>query len=134
MSRLTLSNTNPLRVIEFIIGLVTVISGIYVLSPLLDFSIDNNGPSPLVQALAGSLGITLFGLFYTASGVVLLAGLYKRKARWRALGLFWDGLTRLYVVIATLLIQGLTPISWVSGFTISLICFTLWLANKEKRV
>jgi hypothetical protein len=125
---------NPVATIEAVIGIATIIAGLYVLSPLLDISVADNGPTPFVKALASGVGLVLFGVAYTASGFMMLLGLFKKDMRLRTSGLFLNGLTRMYVTIVTLLVQGPLPLSWISNFLVGLVVFILWWHHKKRQV
>lgn len=117
---------SPLIVIEWIIAIFTTIGAVYTLSPMLDFSIAQNGPTPFVSVVGSDLGITIFGIVFLISALILVYGIVRRKQGWRSLGLFLNGLTRLYIIIATFLATGPFPFTWLSNAAVMVMAFYIW--------
>jgi hypothetical protein len=121
-------NRTPLKVIKWIISIVSIVGGLYVMSPLLNYSSANFGAGALAQTIANPTGIFIFGFLFFASGALLAAGLIWDKKSWRAYGLFANILLRVYSLIGTWLTIGFLPLSWLSNFALILIAIVVYLA------
>lgn len=121
---------SPLTIVELIVGIATVISGVYVLTPLIDYSTYLHGATPLVATLGSALGIHIFGAFYLLSGLLIIYGIFKRNYRARSVGLFMNILGRTYILLAGFLIQGFLPFTWLNPFVMILIVTICWLVVK----
>lgn len=120
------ATTIPLLVVQWIIAISAIIGGIYVVSPFMRLSILFNGKSAVIQTVGSEWGIYLFGGMFILSGVLMIAGIILRKVQLRSLGLFINGLCRLYAIIAAILAVGILPLTWLSNFTIMCIVFYIW--------
>lgn len=119
---------SPLKVIKWIIAIVSIIGGLYVMSPLLTYSSATFGAGALAQTIANPTGIFIFGFLFFASGALLAAGLVWDKKSWRAYGLFANILLRIYSLIGTWLTIGFLPLTWLSNFALILIAIVVYLA------
>lgn len=119
---------SPLKVIKWIIAIVSIIGGLYVMSPLLTYSSATFGAGALAQTIANPTGIFIFGFLFSASGALLAAGLVWDKKSWRAYGLFANILLRIYSLIGTWLTIGFLPLTWLSNFALILIAIVVYLA------
>lgn len=117
---------NPLIVIEWIIAIATIVGGAYMLSPLLQHSIAVNGASPFIRTMASETAINIYAVIYLLTGLLLIAGIVKRKVKWRSFALFFNGLARLFVLLGTLLAQGLLPATWINTAVVMVIVFYIW--------
>lgn len=124
--------TPPLRWIEWVLSVFGLVGGVYLLSPLLDLSATLHGASPLVSALASSLGIYGLGLAIIVSSVLMIVGAVKNKDSIVSTGLFWTAMWRLYIFLVTMIAVGPLPISWMSNFMLLLICIILYVHHKVK--
>jgi len=120
------ATTTPLLVIQTIIGISTIIGGLYLVSPFMQASIRLVGRSAFLETASSEIGILIFAAIFIFSGILMLAGVYARKVRWRSTGLFINGLCRFYVIFATFLSQGILPLTWFSGAVIMVIVFYMW--------
>jgi hypothetical protein len=119
---------SPLKVIKWIIAIVSIVGGLYVMSPLLNYSTAAFGAGALAQTIANPIGIFTFGLLFTASGALLVAGLIWNKKTWRAYGLLANIALRIYSLIGTWLTVGFLPLSWLSNLAVILIAIVVYLA------
>ena len=119
---------SPLKVIKWIIAIVSIVGGLYVMSPLLSYSTAAFGAGALAQTIANPVGIFIFGFLFFASGALLAAGLIWDKKTWRAYGLFANILLRIYSLIGTWLTVGFLPLSWLSNLAVVLIAIVVYLA------
>lgn len=117
------------RAIEYIIAIVTIVSGVYVLSPFLTLSTSINGPSPLIATLGSTLAVHIYGVFLLIAGFLLLYGLIKHKNWPCRQGLLIIALTRLYGVFGAIIVIGILPLTWLPTFTVFLIVSVLWWAR-----
>lgn len=85
-----------------------------------------------MQVIASDLGILILGLVTSIAAALVLAGIVRGTKTLRATGLFTMGLIRLYVLLATWLINGLLPVSWLSNATLMAITFYLWWKTKGR--
>lgn len=129
-------NRSPLKVIKWIIAIVSIAGGIYVMSPLLVYSTTNFGAGALAQTIANPAGIFIFGLLFFASGALIVVGLIWDKKTLRAYGLFANILLRIYSLIGTWLTVGFLPLSWLSNFALIMIAIVVYLAVRweQKKV
>lgn len=123
---------NPLSATAFIIGVSTVVGGVYLLSPLLVISTVINGASPLVNVLGTGLGIWAFGLYFLASGIFLLLGLARNNVKFVRGGLLASILGRFYSILAYFIIIGPLPLTWLANLTVACISIVVWLALRDK--
>lgn len=117
---------NPLTIVEFVIGAASVIAGIYIMSPALAYSTQINGAGAIVSMLGHPIGLTIYGFIFFISGAIMIAGIVKRRYKWRSTGLFMNACVRTYGLIGTFIIQGILPLSWLSSLVvliIVLICY-----------
>jgi len=119
---------SPLKIIKWIIALTSIAGGLYVMSPLLQYSTAAFGAGALAQTIANPVGILIFGFLFFASGALLVAGLVWDKKSWRAYGLLANIFCRTYALIGTWLTIGFLPLSWLSNFAIVLIAIVVYLA------
>ncbi len=121
---------NPIKSIQWIIAVQTIVGGIYLVSPLVEYVSNNVAPSALVQIISSSTGIAIVGIIFLLSGTILTIGLLKDKPQWRATGLFVSAGVRLYGLWAVWLINGFLPLTWLGNFTIMLITIVLYFVTK----
>ena len=121
---------NPLTIVEFIIAVASIIGGVYVASPLIIYSSLVNGATPLVAALAHPVALVAFGVLLALSGIIVIAGIFMHRYRWRANGLFLNILLRIYGIIVTFLIQGLLPLTWLATLTVTIIALVCYLYDR----
>lgn len=123
----TLGNvTNPLIIVQWIIAISAIVGGLYLLSPVWNASILINTTGPITQVIASTVGIALVALFAIFTGVLMIAGIVKRKVKWRSAGLFMQGMLRLYALLAGILINGFFPMTWLSSAVLLAITFYIW--------
>lgn len=116
----------PTLAMEWVIVILSFVQFAYTFSPLYTDSVAVHGLGPFATALAHPAIVALFvsGLFITA--VIMIYGLMKDSAGIRATGLFIQCLLRLYHVLTTLLVAGVTPFVWIYPAAIVLFCAILW--------
>jgi len=85
-----------------------------------------NGQSAFLQTAGSDIGLLLFGVVFILSGIIMVVGLMRRKVGWRSTGLFLNGLARFYVITATILAQGVLPLTWLSNLVVMAIVFYIW--------
>lgn len=123
---------NPVTIIERVISLITLVGGIYVLSPILSVPAQYVTGSVVSQIVVSQVGILAIGLFASAFALWNLYAIHKRSYRQRAASTFAMAMLRLYVILATILIVGLFPLSWLSSFTIVIILSVCYLYDRAK--
>jgi hypothetical protein len=119
---------NPLTIIELIIGISSIVGGLYVLSPFLAYSVSVNGAAPIVALLSHPISIYGYGLVYLFSGILIVFGIFKRRYRIRSAGLFVNILARIYGLCGTFIVQGLLPLTWISPLIVllvTIICYVV---------
>lgn len=126
--------SNPLIVVEWIIVLVTLVGTLWLFFPLFSGVEFVQSNSPIISIIASFLGILALAVVALGSNLLLIAGIVKRKAKWRSAALFTLGLLRLYAVLAGILINGLLPLTWLSSFGLMLICFYIWGRIRKRGV
>lgn len=126
-SRRRLGNSsNPLIIIEWIISISTIIGGLYLLSPVWKLGYVLNSTGPIAQAVTSEIGIVAVAVFAIFTGLLVIAGIIKRKVAWRSAGLFLNGMLRLYALIAGILLNGLFPMTWLSSAVVMCIALYIW--------
>lgn len=125
------NNTNPLIVVEWFISVSAIIGGLYLMSPVLRLNSIIHSNGAIAQAVTSDIGIVLVAAFAIFTGLLIVAGIIKRKASWRSAGLFLNGMLRLYALIAGILINGLLPLTWLSSAV--LLCITLYIWGRIRR-
>lgn len=118
--------SNPLIIVEWILAIVIVIGSTYLFFPVLSGVELINSASPIAHAIASTIGLLALASISLFSGLLLVAGITKRKVKWRSAALFISGLVRLYAFLAGVLINGLVPLTWLSSFALMLITFYIW--------
>lgn len=119
---------NPLTIVEIAIGIFSMVGGLYVVSPLLSYSVAINGASPIIALLSHPFAIIGYGLLFIISGALIIAGVIKRRYTLRSWGLFLNILLRIYSLIGTFLLQGFLPLTWLNSFLVLIIALICWVA------
>lgn len=118
----------PLRFVEWIISSAAIVSGLYVMSPLLNYSTATFGAGALAQTIAQPIGIFIFGFLMFASGALIVVGLIRDNKRFRAYGLFANFCCRSYALFGTWLTIGFLPLTWLASLAVLLITIIAYLA------
>ncbi len=121
-------NRTPLKMIKWIIATASIIGGLYVMSPLLNYSTAAFGAGALAQTIANPVGIFIFGFLFFASGALIVVGLIWDKKTLRAYGLFANIVLRTYSLLGTWLTIGFLPLTWLSNLAVLLIAIVVYLA------
>lgn len=124
--------TNPLIVIQWIIALISLVAGVYMVSPLLQLSIDLHGKSAFVATVGSNYGVVIFGCVFILSALLMIAGIVYRRVGLRSGGLFLNGLCRFYSIIATILAVGILPFTWASNALVMIIVFYIWSRIRKR--
>jgi len=95
-------------------------------SPLLSYSVMTNGATPLVATIANPIALICYGVFLLIAGALVVAGIIKRKYRWRSSGLFMIILIRTYGLLVGFLVAGFLPLTWLASLVVLLtavVCY-----------
>jgi hypothetical protein len=112
----------PIRQIEALMGLTSLIGAAYLFTPL--YAIGHAAhPSPLTTILTNS--ILIWGIVLALGAVLVLVGLFLESRRMRSTGLTLIFLSRLYQIIAIFIVVGPLPLQWLYPLTICLFCLVL---------
>lgn len=117
---------NPIRLIEWIIAVCTFATGIYVFTPLYDISTAAHGPGAIAQIAANPYTVVVYGLLLIVGAVLVMVGSKWKKPRIRSSGWFILIVVRFFQLLATFVVIGFLPISWIHPFTLLLIYLVLW--------
>ena len=114
---------SPLTVVELIISLVTVVGGLYLLAllPLVLESIAALQLSAVMAVIASPVAILVLIFWILGFAILDIIGIAKQNYRMRYYGLFGMILSRIYGLIASILYNGIFPITWLPNLTIILI-------------
>ena len=124
---------NPLIVVEMALAVQTLLGGAY----LLNFVLSNQkvaAGSAFIQIVASDFGIILFASLFILTGLIIIAGIVKRKVKWRQTGLFWNILTRFYALLTGLIANGLFPPSWLPSATLLFLALYTWRRIKSRGI
>jgi hypothetical protein len=125
-SRLVPARFEPVRAIEWVIAICTLMGGLYVFTPLYDISQRTAPVGVIAQIIQSQYSVVIFGILLIASAVLIIIGLKLNKPRLRSSGLFILIMVRTFQIISTFVIQGFLPITWIYPLTITLVCVVLW--------
>lgn len=117
----------PLKIIEWIISIVTIIGGLYVVSPLLSYSTANFGAGAIAQTIAHPIGILIFGVIFLVSGLLLAYGLLKDIPKVRSFALMMMIACRTYSLIGTWITIGFLPLTYLSNVALIFIAVVVYL-------
>jgi len=126
---------NPLIIVEWVLSIQTLIGGAYLLSPYLRTGLSIVNPeSQFLHVALSHWGLWLLGIFALLSALLIIAGIVKRRVRWRSAGLFLNGLARLYAIIGGFAAHGFIPLSWLSAAALMVFCFYIWGRIRKRGV
>lgn len=120
----------PLKIVEWILSSLAMIGGLYVMSPLLNYSTVMNGAGALAQTIAHPVGIFIYGLIFFVSGAILAVGLVRNKKQLRVIGLVSTTICRIYSLIGTWLTIGFLPSTWLNSLGIILVSVVIYFVIK----
>lgn len=118
---------SPLTIVELIVSIGAIVSGLYVISPMLAYSTSINGASAIVQILGHPVAIMLYGGLFLVSGVLSVFGIITRRTTLRSIGLFWQLAARTYGLLGTFLVQGFLPFTWWSSAIVLFISLVVYV-------
>lgn len=130
VEKLVTGRFRPLRAVEWIVSVCTLIGGVYVFTPIYRLSAQANGPGIIAQAVASPYLVLLFAAFLIIGSVLVIIGLRQLKPQLKSAGWFIIMLTRFFQILTTWLTMGLLPITWIYPFTLLLIIFILWCSAR----
>lgn len=132
-SKLTPSNYDPIRAIEWVIAILTALGGLYAFTPSYHH-VTQTQPSALASALASPALVKVFAAVVIIGALILICGLAMHKVRLLSAGLFIILLVRIFQFLITVIVSGFFPFTpWIFLFTVTVIVFLLWL-NVRLRV
>jgi len=118
--------SDPIRNIEWVIAICTLLGGLYIFTPLYDLSIARVGMSPFAAALANPISIFLWGAVLLVGAGLVIFGLVKNEPRFKSAGWFTIMLARFFQILTTWLVVGFLPITWIHPFTVFAVILILW--------
>lgn len=113
---------HPLIVIEAIIAVGLLVSGLYAVGPWYVA----NSTSPIGQAIDSTIVRTAIGGFYSISAATSLWGIFKGGREDRSIGLFLMFLSYSFMTILRWMAIGFTPLTWVFSLMLALIVAFLY--------
>ncbi|WNM73785.1 membrane protein [Streptomyces phage Sollertia] len=113
---------HPLVIIEVIIAVGLLVSGLYTMSWLYESSSN----TPIGQAIDSTYVRMTIGAFYSFSGLAIMAGAKKGGSRWESTGLFMASLSYGFMTLLRWLTIGFTPLTWVFSLTLMFIVAFLY--------
>lgn len=127
---LTGSKFNPVRAIEWVVALCTLIGGAYLFSPLYDFSVGH--ASAFALALAHPAIMALWASILLVGSLLVIAGLIINRPQLKSIGWFAMLLARFFQILTTWLMAGFYPIFWIYPFTVMLVMLLLWINARHE--
>ena len=125
---------DPIRIIECMLAFFTLLGGLYIISPLYEASVAENGTTSFARALNHEYIVVAWGAGLAAFSFFAVAGLYNRLPQLKSVGWFGIGLVRLFQSLTILFTTGAAPLSWAYPLTISCIAFVLWANARVETV
>lgn len=113
---------HPLVVIEVIIAVGLLVSGLYSLGPWYQV----NATTPIGKAIDSTIMRMSIGGFYSLSGAVSLWGIVVLRGHESSIGLFMMFLSYSFMTILRWMAIGFTPLTWVFSVTLALIVAFLY--------
>lgn len=113
---------HPLVVIEVIIAVGLLVSGLYAVGPWYV----TNSTTPIGQAIDSTAIRMSIGGFYTLSAATSLWGALKLRNEDNSIGLFLMFLSYSFMTILRWLAIGFTPLTWIFSLTLALIVAFLY--------
>ncbi|AXH66701.1 hypothetical protein SEA_SPILLED_247 [Streptomyces phage Spilled] len=113
---------HPLVIIEVIIAVGLLVSGLYTMSWLYQPS----STTPLGQAIDSTYVRMTIGAFYASSSVAIMAGAKKGNVSIESTGLFMASLSYAFMTLLRWLTIGFVPLTWVFSLTLMLIVAFLY--------
>ncbi|WNM73450.1 membrane protein [Streptomyces phage Liandry] len=113
---------HPLVVVEVIIAVGLLVSGLYTVGPWYV----TNATTPIGQAIDSTLVRMSIGAFYTLSALTSLWGGFKDWDESRSIGLFMMFLSYSFITILRWMAIGFVPLTWVFSLTLALIVAFLY--------
>lgn len=126
LARIIPRSVDPIRAIEWVIAVFTLVGGTYLFTPLYGTSVSQNGLSALAQVFAHPAMILLWGALLVVSALLVMYGLWKNLPQVRSAGWFGIILARTFQLLTTFTVAGLLPISWIFPMTITVVVIVLW--------
>ncbi|QDK03040.1 membrane protein [Streptomyces phage Braelyn] len=113
---------HPLVVVEVIIAVGLLVSGLYTAGPWYVPS----ATTPLGQAIDSTLVRMAIGGFYALSALTSLWGGFRDWDESRSIGLFMMFLSYSFITILRWISIGLVPLTWIFSLTLALIVAFLY--------
>jgi len=113
---------HPLVIIEVIIAVGLLVSGLYTMSWLYQPS----ATTPLGQAIDSTYVRMIIGAFYASTALAIMAGAKRAKRTLEATGLFMASLSYGFMTLLRWLTIGFVPLTWVFSLTLMLIVAFLY--------
>jgi hypothetical protein len=114
--------SHPLVVIEVIIAVGLLVSGLYAVGPWYVV----NSTTPIGHAIDSTAVRMSIGGFYILSAGTSLWGVFKRRSEDISLGLFLMFMSYAFMTILRWLAIGFVPLTWIFSVTLALIVAFLY--------
>jgi uncharacterized membrane protein YfcA len=128
-----LSRNTPLKIVEYIIAITTVVGGLFLLSPLVTIPLPGVGDPEIVKQILSRPGIIGLGIVAVIAGAAHGIGLFREKFTLRSFGLFVNVLVRIYAILAGWLINGDIPLPFSPDVVLLFIVIVLWLTLRLEK-
>lgn len=116
----------PIRAIEWVIALFTLLGGAYLFTPIYRHSVAVNGPGVIADILSHPSMVLFWGGVLVIGAILVMIGLVKYKPQLRSAGWFLILLARIFQLLTTFLVSGLLPILWIYLMTLIWVITILW--------
>ncbi|UGL63186.1 hypothetical protein SEA_BARTHOLOMUNE_228 [Streptomyces phage Bartholomune] len=113
---------HPLVVVEVIIAVGLLVSGLYTVGPWYV----TNATTPLGQTIDSTLVRMAIGGFYALSALTSLWGGFRDWDESRSIGLFMMFLSYSFITILRWIAIGFVPLTWIFSLTLALIVAFLY--------
>src|SRR6478609_8356705 len=87
--------------IKWIVAVCTLIGGVYLFTPLYDYSNNLNGATPFAAALSHPASIFLWGGMLVVGSLLVIFGLVRDLPQIRSIGFFMIFLARFFQILTT---------------------------------
>ncbi len=125
---------NPLRIIKWIIGVSSLLQGLYVLSPLYQMSLNTVGPSTFATVIMNHPASTvIWATVLAVGGLLVVIGLWTDKPQFRSVGFFTLVLNKFFQVLAVFVSGAIFPVvTWLYPLILMLIMLVLWGVSRAE--
>lgn len=128
LEKVNFENRTPLTYAEAVTAMLSLIGGIYLLTPFLTLPFAVEGQVAMI--VANAAGIVAVGVVAIVLSLWNLWAIYKGNYKQRARSIFWMTMLRLYSILALILITGIFPMTWLAALNVLILQVIFYLNNR----